>query len=275
MTAGDDCGCGGGADESADHTGHERGDHEEIHDGGNAGPTGEEPEPSADVETLTVSVPEMDCPSCAGKVENSVRKLDGITAVDPQITTGTLTVSHDPEETTPDAIADRIERAGYTVEHRDETTATFTVPEMDCPSCVGKVENALEQPSGISTYEAKLTTGTVRVTYDADSLSPSRIVDAIESAGYEVTGSDAEGDSEGNDTDASPWHSPRAIKTWISGVFVALGLVFEFGLPAGDSVATVVGTELFVADVLFLIADRKSTRLNSSHSGESRMPSSA
>ena len=74
------------------------------------------------------AVPEMDCPSCAGKVENSVRKLDGITAVDPQITTGTLTVSHDPEETTPDAIADRIERAGYTVEHRGETTATFTVP---------------------------------------------------------------------------------------------------------------------------------------------------
>ncbi|WP_246049098.1 heavy-metal-associated domain-containing protein [Natronomonas salsuginis] len=29
------------------------------------------------------SVPEMDCPSCAGKVENSVENLDGIESVDP------------------------------------------------------------------------------------------------------------------------------------------------------------------------------------------------
>ncbi|PSP58564.1 cadmium-translocating P-type ATPase [Halobacteriales archaeon QH_7_66_36] len=202
-------------------------------------------------------VPEMDYPSCAGKVENSVRKLDGITAVDPQITTGTLTVSHDPEETTPDAIADRIERAGYTVEHRDETTATFTVPEMDCPSCVGKVENALEQSSGISAYETKLTTGTVHVTYDADSLSPSRIVDAIESAGYEVTDSTAtDGDTEDSTGHReSVWTSSRAVKTWVSGAVVALGLLFEFLFTGQNApVAGILGRELLVADVLFLVA---------------------
>ena len=39
-----------------------------------------------------------------------------------------------------------------------------------------------------------------------------------------------------------------------------------------------VGLELFVssgAEILTTLKDRKSTRLNSSHSGESRMPSSA
>ena len=33
--------------------------------------------------------------------------------------------------------------------------------------------------------------------------------------------------------------------------------------------------ELFMEDVSDMMEDRKSTRLNSSHSGESRMPSSA
>ena len=225
---------------------------------------GDDPDDSAEAAETTdtqsdiaqYAVPDMDCPSCAGKVENSVRKLDGITAVDPQITTGTLTVSHDPEETTPDAIADRIERAGYAVEHRGETTATFTVPEMDCPSCVGKVENALEQLSGISTYETKLTTGTVRVTYDADSLSPSQIVDAIESAGYEVTDSTATDDTEGSTGDReSVWTSSRAIRTWVSGTVVALGLLFEFLLTGQNApVAGILGRELLIADVLFLVA---------------------
>jgi Cd2+/Zn2+-exporting ATPase len=115
MTAGDDCGCGGGADESADHIGHERGDHEEIHDGGNAGPTGEEPEPSADVETLTVSVPEMDCPSCAGKVENALAGGEGVLDVDTRPTGGTVVVRYDPGRTGRGALVAAIEGAGYAV----------------------------------------------------------------------------------------------------------------------------------------------------------------
>ncbi len=31
----------------------------------------------------------------------------------------------------------------------DEETVTFSVPEMDCPSCAGKVENSLDGASGI------------------------------------------------------------------------------------------------------------------------------
>lgn len=33
----------------------------------------------------------------------------------------------------------------------------LSVPEMDCPSCAGKVENALDRLPGVSTYEAQPT----------------------------------------------------------------------------------------------------------------------
>ena len=204
------------------------------------------------------TVPEMDCPSCAGKVENSVRKLDGINAVDPQVTTGTLTVSYENDRTSADAIGDRVEKAGYTVENGGETTTTFTVPEMDCPSCAGKIENALDGPSGLSSYDTQPTTGKVAVTYDATHLSTSDIVDTINSAGYEVTDSTATDTEEGGDSTEereSVWTSSRGIKTWISGGFVALGLLFEFFLSGQNAlVATVLGRELLVADILFLIA---------------------
>ena len=204
------------------------------------------------------TVPEMDCPSCAGKVENSVRKLDGINAVEPQVTTGTLTVAYENDRTSANAIGDRVEKAGYTVENGGETTTTFTVPEMDCPSCAGKIENALDGHSGLSSYDTQPTTGKVAVTYDATRLSTSDIVDAIKSAGYEVTGSTATDTEEGSgatEERESVWTSSRGIKTWISGGFVALGLFFEFFLTGQNAlVATVLGRELLVADILFLVA---------------------
>ena len=204
------------------------------------------------------SVPEMDCPSCAGKVENSVRKIDGINDVDPQVTTGTLTVSYEGDQTTPDAIADRVEKAGYSVEKSGEITAKFTVPEMDCPSCAGKVENALDGLAGVSMTDPQPTTGKVAVTYDSEVVTESEIVAAIERAGYEVTDStatdSASGDSATDDRE-SVWTSSRAIKTWISGGFVALGLLFEFFLTGQNAlVAEVVGRELLVADIFFLVA---------------------
>jgi Cd2+/Zn2+-exporting ATPase len=212
---------------------------------------------SNDNETAQYSVPEMDCPSCAGKVENSVKKLDGIQAVDPQVTTGTLTVAYDSDRTTPESIADRIEKAGYTVEDRGAVTTEFSVPEMDCPSCAGKIENALDSVSGISTYDTRPTAGMVVVTYDATQTSEADVLEAIESAGYEVVdtaGEDAP-DAEIGDDRESIWTSSRAIKTWISGGFVAGGMLFEFFLSGSNAeVASVVGTELLVADLFFLAA---------------------
>ncbi|WP_262174561.1 heavy metal translocating P-type ATPase [Haloarcula laminariae] len=244
------------AGESHDHEhGH---DHTHNHDSDGNGheeisePTG------VKSDTVEYSIPEMDCPSCAGKVENSVRKLDGITAIDPQVTTGTLTVSYDRDQTTSDEIASRIEKAGYTIEGQSGTTVTFTVPEMDCPSCAEKIENALERHAGVQTYETQPTTGTVTVTYDQSSLSPSQIEETIESAGYEVVDSTAaKGDDEAGIADdrTNVWTSTRALKTWLSGGFVAFGLLFEFLLTSQNSlVATILGREILLADVLFLVA---------------------
>ncbi|MDS0478373.1 cadmium-translocating P-type ATPase [Natrinema sp. 1APR25-10V2] len=199
----------------------------------------------------------MDCPSCAGKVENSVQKLDGIEDIDPQVTAGTLTVAYDDSQTSAEAIKERVEKAGYNVEtDASEETVTFTAPEMDCPSCAGKIENALNQID-VVTYDTQPTTGNVVVTYDSSSLSVDDIANAIKGAGYEITDSSSEKDPHTDNGPAgreSVWTSSRAIKTWISGGFVTLGLLFEFLITSQNALlATVVGRELFVADILFLV----------------------
>jgi len=218
----------------------------------------------SDGAAATFDVPEMDCPSCAGKVEQSVSKLDGIEDIDPRVASGRLTVTYDTGATTADDIEDRIKKAGYRVEGRSEATVSLSVPGMDCASCAGKVESALDRVDGIETHETRPTTGSVSVAYDERTVSPGDLVDAVESAGYEVTdAASPSGDTGGNSPGVSGeeggrdsiWTSSRAVKTWVSGVFLAIGLAFEFFLPGSNAqVASALGTELLLADVLFLLA---------------------
>jgi len=141
----------------------------------------------------------------------------------------------------------------------ESVAARFTVPDMDCASCAGKVESGLDGVAGVTAYETQPTTGRVRVTYDADATSQSDVVAAIEGAGYEVADVESDGDDghdhDGGDAASGVWRSSRAIETAISAVFLAAGLAFKFGLPgANQRVATVLGEPLLVSSVLFLVA---------------------
>lgn len=43
--------------------------------------------------TIRLSVPDMDCASCAGKVENGLHRVEGVTGYETQPTTGRVVVS--------------------------------------------------------------------------------------------------------------------------------------------------------------------------------------
>ncbi len=135
-------------------------------------------------------------------------------------------------------------------------TVQFAVPEMDCPSCAGKVENALERVDGSIEIALQPTTGTARVTYDADHSTEEELIEAIERAGYEVADSTADGSGASPVSVADPadiWTSSRALKTWIGAGFLVLGLVVEFLLPAQNALITkFLWYDLALADVLLL-----------------------
>jgi Cd2+/Zn2+-exporting ATPase len=139
------------------------------------------------------------------------------------------------------------------------TALGMEVPDMDCPSCAGKVTSALEATEGVTRVDARPATGTVSVEYDDDSADDTDLTRAVESAGYDVTATSGEGPSAGGDESdvggtRNVWTSPRAIKTWIGAVVLAIGLVLEFGFVAGfeGPVATLLAREFTLADLLFL-----------------------
>ncbi|WP_135819612.1 heavy metal translocating P-type ATPase [Halostella litorea] len=70
---------------------------------------------TADGRSITLSVPDMDCASCASKVEGSVGEVDGVTAISPNPTTGKLDVTFDPAAADAADVTAAVEAAGYEV----------------------------------------------------------------------------------------------------------------------------------------------------------------
>lgn len=96
---------------------------------------------------------------------------------------------------------------------------------MDCPSCAGKIENALKKVEGVSSQDTQLTSGKVVVSGDRASVPTEEITEAIKGAGYQITDSTTANTNTGEEPSEkreSVWTCSRAVKTWISGGFVAL-----------------------------------------------------
>ncbi len=55
---------------------------------------------------------------------------------------------------------------------------------MCCGHCISRVQKALGRVDGV--HVDRVDIGTARVTYDPDRVSPQRIREAVEDAGYEV-----------------------------------------------------------------------------------------
>ncbi|GGL68489.1 heavy metal translocating P-type ATPase [Halocalculus aciditolerans] len=72
---------------------------------------------AADAETVTVrlTVPDMDCASCAGKVESSLERVPGVVEYETRPTTGRVVVTSDAESTDEAGVVAAIEGAGYDV----------------------------------------------------------------------------------------------------------------------------------------------------------------
>ena len=92
--------------------------------------------------SVRLTVPEMDCPSCATKVEGSLEGVDGVRESTLRPTTGTATVTLDPERGSRSDVVAAVERAGYEVADRDGEAADG--PAVAEPSAVWTSRRALK-----------------------------------------------------------------------------------------------------------------------------------
>lgn len=127
--------------------------------------------------TYSLAIEGMSCASCVGRVENALKKVDGVTAVSVNLITEQATVTA-PPTTQLSALRDAVEHAGYKVK---EDSITLAVADMSCASCVGRVERILQAVPGVTSVSVNLATEQAVV---HGIFNPDELIRLVSKAGY-------------------------------------------------------------------------------------------
>ncbi len=147
---------------------------------------------------ITIGVQGMTCASCVAHVEDALVEVPGVESATVNLATEQATVELDPLTVPASLLADVLDDAGYGAVL---DTVTLNVGGMTCASCVGYVEQALDEVPGVVSSSVNLATERATVRYLSGATGVHQLQEAVDDAGYSVEGvvydtSDEAADSE-------------------------------------------------------------------------------
>jgi Cu+-exporting ATPase len=131
----------------------------------------------------------MTCASCVGRVERALRSAPGVQEATVNFAMQRVSLKYDTAATSPDALAQVIEKAGYQVpraQPAEPVSADLTIIGMTCAACVRRIENALHVVPGVKQATVNLATQRATVLYEPDRATMPDLIGAITKAGYQV-----------------------------------------------------------------------------------------
>ncbi len=179
--------------------------------------------PSSHMATTTLKVGGMTCGACTSAVEGGFRGVDGVGSVSVSLVMERAVVVHDPTILSAEQVRDTIEDCGFdaevlasdvAVEEEDDveetevayndsedeidgqtegdgglqiSTTTVSVGGMTCGACTSAVEGAFRNVAGLKSFSISLLSERAVVEHDAVALSPERIAEMIEDAGFDAS----------------------------------------------------------------------------------------
>ena len=135
--------------------------------------------------TVTMGLTGMHCAACAGAIEKSLMKQDGVSEAVVNFAAETATARFDPDTVAISDLEKAVRDAGYTPHVRDEKSGQLDlkVVGMDNPHCLGTVDGALNRLSGITSKEL-FVNEKAKISFDPSVITRDEILQAIRDAGY-------------------------------------------------------------------------------------------
>ena len=134
----------------------------------------------SDPHSLRLSLQNMSCASCVGRVERGLSALPGVSDVSVNLASETAQAQIDAPGRIAD-IVEKLEDLGYPV--RTESVR-LNVASMSCASCVGRVDKALAAVPGVLDVNVNLASETATVTYFEGAVAFADLLKAAGDAGY-------------------------------------------------------------------------------------------
>ncbi|MRI31455.1 copper-translocating P-type ATPase [Endozoicomonas sp. OPT23] len=138
---------------------------------------------SSSLSSIQLSLTGLNCAGCVGKVEKALRAVSGVAKASVNLADKSATVeaSCDTDPLINDQLIKAVEDAGFGASLLVTEQRLFSIASMNCASCVGKIESALNDTAGIRSATVNLPTKTCSV--DA-TVEVADILTMLENAGY-------------------------------------------------------------------------------------------
>ncbi|MGH1419904.1 MAG: heavy metal translocating P-type ATPase [Hyphomicrobiaceae bacterium] len=207
----------------------------------------------------------MTCPHCPPKIEQVLRKLDGVNGAHVNLANETAHVSYDPEVVKITDLKESIQRAGFAC---GTSSARIPIRNMHCASCVTRIETALKMTPGVVAARANSLTNSVDVEYQPENSNLDTIRAAIATAGYEVIANRSEPAKEGEETVSPEEAAQKAeyallmLKFWFAAMISIPVMLFSYPdlipglrdwMPMGSTTRRIVWSLLGVLSLPVLI----------------------
>lgn len=133
-------------------------------------------------EATSFQIEGMSCASCVARVEKALAGVPGVSDVSVNLASETALVHHDEAVSSKDLVR-VLSDTGYPAQLG---TVTLEIDGMNCASCAGRVEKALNAGPGILDAAVNLATETALVHYVAGAISAGQIAAISTQAGYQA-----------------------------------------------------------------------------------------
>ena len=184
----------------------------------------------------TLIIEGLDCPDCAAKVEQAVKKMPGVTAASLGFTTAKLQLQYDPAITGITQVIRKVHSLGYEAREAAELIETgqqnnsssiIRLEGLDCADCAGKLEKRVQNMPGVRSARVNYGAAKMEVSHE---IPLADVLGVIEKMGYK-------GRLEGTDASFTPsapfWRSNKyALSTLMSGAMLVLAVLSQIhGAP--------------------------------------------
>jgi Cu+-exporting ATPase len=164
----------------------------------------------------------MTCAVCAGRIEKTVRKIEGVSSAAVNLASEKLFVEY-ADTLSLSSIKEAVIKIGYEVLEKPKgLSLSIPIGGMTCTACSARVERVLRKLEGIESATVNLATEKAAIVYNPAAIRLPAIKAAIEKAGY--TALEASRDSA---VDEDKLRKEKAIRILKTKFIVALAL----GLP--------------------------------------------
>ena len=137
---------------------------------------------------ITLSIQNMNCASCVGRVERALVALGGVTDVAVNLATGTVRLSIAPPAQLPDVL-EALDTLGYPAR---AARVALSVEKLNCASCVGRVDRALAAVPGVVSVSVNLAAETAQIDFLERVTTPQHLAAVATDAGYPAEIADAQ-----------------------------------------------------------------------------------